>query len=189
MKKSRRRILDRLERAQRRGRPVRIERDRVHDGQVGGFVLAVTRRWVALEVLHDGLFPDGIAFVRPKHVTRVRKGDHWAYAERVLAGHGHVMPHVRLPDDARTRDVLQVASDRGPMIAFHLEHEEDGPLMVGHLVDLADDGFTLRFIDPAGEWEHPELREFAYGEVTRIDVGTQYVQALADYGDPAPEGA
>jgi len=188
MKKSRRRVLDRLERAQRRGRPVRLERDRVHDGNVDGIVLAVTRRWVAVELL-DGPYPDGITFVRPKHVTRVCQDGGWRYTQRVLAGVGHQPRHVALPEDARTRDVLEIASAISPMIAFHLEHEEDTPMMVGHVFALGDDELELRFIDSEGAWEHPEVRVFGYGEVTRIDVGSRYVEALATYGDPAPEDA
>lgn len=167
---------------------MRLERDRVHDENLDGLVLAVTRRWVAVQVL-DGSYPDGVAFVRPKHVTRVRKDDGWRYTQRVLAGLDHVTPHVDLPEDARTRDVLEVAERLGPMIAFHLEHEETSPMMVGHIHHLGDEELELRFIDSAGIWEHPEVRVFGYGEVSRLDVDARYLQGLATYGDPAPEDA
>ncbi len=188
MKTSRRKVLDRLERAQRRGRPVRIERDRVHDGDVRGFVAAVSDRWVAVELVHDNVHPDGLAFVRVKHVTRVRKDRDAGFVIRALRETGPTRAHVTLPQDARTRDVLRVAADRASVVGFYDEDRDASAYFVGRPTAVDEDGFDFRYISTGGRWNR-SVERFEFREVSRLDVGARYLDALATYGDPVPEDA
>lgn len=188
MKKSRRRVLDRLERAQRRGRPVRLERDRVHDGNVRGFVAAVSDRWVAIELIHDSVHPDGLSFVRVKHVSRVRKDRDADFVMRALRETGPTRAQVTLPKDARTRDVLRLAAERARVVGFYDESRDASAYYVGRPTSVDDDGFDFRYVSTGGRWNR-SLERFEFREVSRLDIDARYLQALATYGDQAPEDA
>jgi hypothetical protein len=188
MKKSRQRILDRLDLALEDGHAVRIERDVLDDGDLYGIVLGLSPRWVAIQQLNDRVYPDGLAFFRVKHVTKVRKDRDSDYVLRALAALDHEPQPVDLPAEARTRDVLRLASERGPVLSFYDEREGESAMWVGRLGKQDDKTFALRFIGTDGRWDAGTDR-FPYSAATLIETGTRYLEGIARFGDPAPPDA
>ncbi|WP_019143559.1 hypothetical protein [Aeromicrobium massiliense] len=187
MKTSRRRVLDRLQIALEDGHVVRIERDDLDDGDLYGLVVGLSSRWVAVEQLADRIYPDGVALVRTKHVTQVRKDRDTDYVLRALSAMGHAPRRIDLRAETRTRDALEQASHLAPIVGFYDEHD-DSAMWVGHLGELGATDFTLHFVSTDGRWDERTDR-FPYSTVTLVESGTRYLDGIARFAAPAPEGA
>lgn len=166
-------------------RSVEIHRDGLTDDPIYGYVTAVTKRWVALQVLTDAVYFDGHEAIRTRDITKVRFDRDPDYRDRAIAALGRPAPDFPLPDDARTADVLGAAAARADLIGVHEERYEGEPLLVGKLTRTGQKRFRLLFIGPGGIWDAEPRRE-PYSDVTRVSFGGRYYEALERFGDPLP---
>lgn len=167
--------------------PVIIERN--HDwwaADVRGFVVGLTKRWVVVQALSDAIYADGVQMIRRKHVTDVIDNSERGYIARAAAALGRSEVGLSVPADARTPDVLRVASAHSPLVGVFIEKKDEDARLIGHITAYGDKTFDMQLIGPKGEWTTTSSRH-KYKHVTRIEVGDRYSGGLSRFGDPRPE--
>jgi len=180
-------IVDQLREAARYQYPVRIDRGRGAWGleSVYGFVVSVSRRWVAVQSFVDSVHFDGYEVVRIGDVIGVADKRTNGYVERVIGVLGRPEVDFSLPADATTREVLGSATEHSSLVRIHFEMELDDPMFVGSIVQLGARKYEIQRIDTSGVWESEPTRWW-YGEVTRIGFGDRYSATLQRFGDKRP---
>lgn len=183
---SARRIVAQLRDAQAGQYPVRIERGHeLTPNAFYGFVVGVSKQWVAVQALSNGVYIDGYDLVRFKDVVSVDDQRENGYKERALAILGRPAVDYALPPEPTTAEVLRSAMQHSPMIMVMLGLLSDSPTLVGEITELGARTFSMRLINPAGVWFDPT--RWWYKDVTRVSFADRYTNALHRFGDPAPE--
>lgn len=166
---------------------VRLHRSIRRSDDIEGFVVGVGDKWVLLALLDDLLILNGYVAVRLDDVEKVRRrGGPDSMVGRALASRGQWPPvraDVRL--DGKTTELLQSAAEQWPVVTLHLEHEDPTDCFVGRPVDYTTRSVDWLDISPEAEWcdnvvKHP------LSQVTRVDFGGLYEEALVAVGGPPP---
>jgi hypothetical protein len=84
--------------------------------------------------------------------------------------------------------VIQSASDLFPLITVHCEVKDAGACYIGRLFDVDEDRLLLTYIDPNARWDQDEPDRFRIKDITRIDFGGQYEDALYLVGGEPSDG-
>lgn len=184
MKKSK--IRRRLQKSLDNRRIATVVRDDFDLRSTSGFVIALTQDWVVVHALNAGVYLDEVAFLRLQDVSKVWFRDDDAYHHRAVDDLGQSTATVDCPDDADVRQMLSIASAHGDVLAVYTEVVDDDALFVGRLIKLRKKSFDLHFVGRDGVWVD-ELDRHRYKDVTRIEVGGRYLDALSTYADPYPE--
>ncbi|HXH04289.1 MAG TPA: hypothetical protein VNN09_13360 [Candidatus Competibacteraceae bacterium] len=168
-----------LEQARRDGTLVRIHREELGAAWVDGYVLGLGRAWCLVGVIGDDIRPNGFQALRLEHISNLELPcPNHTFKARALALRGYSRPQppaLDLDDDAA---LLRDASAAFPLITLYLEASEPDICYVGRVVMLNGDTLFLRCLNPDAEWEREHGR-FGLDEITRIDFGGGYEQALA----------
>ncbi len=174
----------RLVEAHASGRVVRARREAYDAEPTDGIVIALARDWVVLHVVADGVHLDGLVMWRIRDVDTVRDGED-DYVRRGLAALGTPVATFACESDATTRDLVAAAAALHPLSAFAVGDEGREALMIGTLVKLGRRRIRHRFVHPDGTWADEDDR-WRYEQISAIQVGGRYVDALARFGLPSP---
>lgn len=174
----------RLVRSMEDGRIATIVRDAFDLTFTDGFVIAMTGDWVVLHSL-DGVYLDGIVMLRRQDISRVLFRDDDAYHHRAIAASGEKVTEFTCGDGGGAPELLSAADDRADIVAVHFEVLEGEPLIVGRLIDLRKKSFDLHFVGRDGVWVD-DVDRWRYRDLTRIEVGGRYLDALNKFADPYP---
>ncbi|MDQ1104745.1 hypothetical protein [Nocardioides zeae] len=175
----------RLESALVEGRITTVWRDAFEIASTDGLVVALTDDWVVLHDLADGVHLDGLVALRLRDVSRVLFRDDDAYHRRALAALGVEVATYEVEADVDARGLLARAQAEDRLVAIHLEVLRGEPMTLGRLLDLRRKRFVIHYIGRDGEWAR-EPERWRYRDVTRIEVGGRYLEALERFGDPFP---
>jgi hypothetical protein len=158
-------------------------------GRLIGFVVAAGKEWLLLhEVDPDLWMLDGHVAVRLRHVTQLipclYKGSD--YPTRVLRHFGEDRPHA-LPeiDLSSVRTLVKTAAATAPLIGIECEKSAPKCAFFGVPLKMKKGVLTLRDINVDGRWD-PTPSKHRLSDITRVQVGTRYEQALAAIGGPTP---
>lgn len=173
----------RLEQAAGSGRVVDMAREELGQDD-RGFILSLSDHWVALQVLADGVYVDGVVLLRVQDISAVRDA-HSAYVARALERLEQSSALFAIPTGADARDLVVLAAELHPFSAFALADDGDEALMIGRLVKAGRRRARHRFIEADGTWADADDR-WRYDEIVSIHVGGRYIDALARFGDPGP---
>ncbi len=174
-----------LESALAEGRIATVVRDAFELDMTDGLVVAVTDDWVVLHELAFGVHLDGLTALRLRDVSRVWFRDDDAYHRRALAGLGAEVATYEVEADVDARGLLARAQAEGRLVAVHLEVLRDEPMTLGRLLELRRKRFVIHYLGRDGEWAR-EPERWRYRDVTRVEVGGRYLEALERFGDPYP---
>jgi len=170
------------------GRIATVVRDAFDLTITDGFVIALTDEWLVMHGLEDGVHLDDIVMLRLRDVSRVWFRDDDAYHHRAIAGLGQSVASFECDDTASARELLNAASGRAEILAIHLETLQGEPLFVGRVVDARKKSFDLHYVGRDGVWSG-HVDRLKYRDVTRIELGGRYLQALSSFADPYPLSA
>jgi hypothetical protein len=173
----------RLEQAVGSGRVVDLVRDSLGQDD-RGFVLSLSEGWVALQVLADGVYVDGVVLLRVQDISAVRDV-HSDYVARALEGLEQSPASFAIPAGSDARELVILAAELHPLSAFALADDGDEALMVGRLVKAGRRRARHRFLDADGTWADADDR-WRYDEIVSIYIGGRYIDALARFADPGP---
>ncbi|MCO7237824.1 hypothetical protein [Aeromicrobium sp. CnD17-E] len=173
----------RLEQAVGSGRAVDLVRDSLGQDD-RGFVLSLSGGWVALQVLADGVYVDGVVLLRVQDISAVRDA-HSTYVARALERLEQTLASFAIPTGADARDLLILAAGLHPFSAFAVEDDGDEALMIGRLLKAGRKQARHRFIDADGTWADADDR-WKYDEIVSVYIGGRYIDALARFADPGP---
>jgi len=182
-------IRARLERARDEGFPARV-RSWIPDADlVDGFVVALGREWVALARLSDRIELNGWTMLRLKHVRAVKlTPDPDAFKVKALKARGQWPP---TPPSVRLDDVSDLVTDvaaTASMVAVHCELDRPDVCWIGAVREVKGKTLSLLDVKPNGSWDR-KPQKFDLDDVTRLDFGDGYQDALLIVAGPAPMAA
>jgi hypothetical protein len=181
MSKVRRRLVKSLS----DGRIATVVRDAFEINMTDGFVIALTDDWLVMHALDDGVYLDDIVILRLRDVSRVWFRDDDAYHHRAIAGLGRRAATFECEDSPSASQLLSATSARADIFAIHLEGLDGEPMFIGRLVDLRKKSFDFHYVGRDGVWAN-EVDRIKHRDITRIEVGGRYLEALNRFADPRP---
>ncbi|GII93407.1 hypothetical protein [Sinosporangium siamense] len=182
-------ILQDLKRARRSGKPVRVSREIDCADRFDAYVVGIGRKWVLLHTISDELHLDGHSAIRLhdiKHATRSGwKGA--AMTHRVLALRGECVHSPAGVDLDSTAGLIGTLTEAFPLMAVYIEKIDPHVCYIGRAHGITrKKRLRLQEIGPAANWA------FTYStnkttDITRLDVGGGYIDALHTVGGDPPE--
>lgn len=179
-------IREKLTTAHRDAQVVRVTREACELGGELGYVIALERDLLLLLCISNEIRFDGFVVLRVEDVSDIElPHDHADFVEEALELRGESVseaPAIPLSDLAAA---LRSAGALYPLVAIHRELAATDICHIGKVVDVSESSVALIEIDPDAEWEE-EVTRYALSEITRMEFGGGYEEALALVGGAAP---
>ena len=142
-----------------------------------GYVVGINDTFVLLQYLNsDTVTLSGYIALPLKQVKRVYVVGNENFLPRAVANKG-IAP--QMPLDVIITDfpgLISSANDHYPLITLVCEKKEPSHIYLGRVEQLGNKSVHLRPVDMRGEWV--EVRKFAYKDITRVEFGDGYSEAL-----------
>ena len=84
--------------------------------------------------------------------------------------------------------MLRLIDDRAEFVCVYLETRKDYWLLIGKVLRIGEKRLDLHFIGRDGVWSD-FVEAWKLKDITRIEFGGRYIQALEQFGDSMPLGA
>ena len=157
----------------------------------GGFVVALTKRWVVVHVLRDGFYLDDLILLRLDQIKKVGKverhrGDN--FVTRVVESMGVPIGVFDVAEDAKRPELFDALRRRGDLVCLFHETKGFGWVEVGAVLEVEREHNRITFhaIDGNGVWaEEPGWRQMK--NIIRVDVGGRYLKAYEQFGERRPD--
>ena len=82
-------------------------------------------------------------------------------------------------------ELIRSVAEHYPLITFHPEKKKPDVCYIGPLISMTEHTFTIEDLDCNGEWSGP--RRMKFNDITRIDFGGGYEEALAATAPSRPK--
>lgn len=184
MDKRQAKVRERLGRAQDELALVRIDRGSDVDS-IDGYVVSVGAEWLLLAVLDHAIVLDGHTALRLEDVRRVRSRSSGDMAQQALDLREQWPPGppaVQVDLDSTWAMLTSLMTQ--PLVTVHPENEDADICFVGVPVGLGDRSLRLLEVTPRAVWASRPTK-FRLDDITRIDIGGRYEQALLSVAGPA----
>lgn len=165
-------------------RIVELDRSPVTDHSLRGFVVQANRRFVLLNVIDDSFFLNGFSIFPTDTICRFRvvenrRADMIRYVLTQRYPEGY--PQRPLFDTGELKDFSFLERVHGgyPIITVFREEIDDTVCAVGRVERIKRKSFRLEAMDVDAGWD--DVEKFRYRDVTRIDFGGHYEEALWMY--------
>ena len=167
-----------LEKACSKGDLVRLWREDIEHGSALGYIEGVGDEWFTLCFVGPDINFDGFSCMRSVDVTEFDAShDHTDFVERALEIRGSARPVSPKIDLTSIRTILESAGQQFTLVTLHREEVDPETCWIGSVLSVDDEVVRLRAISPDAKWlDEPEVHELA--EITRVDVGARYEEAL-----------
>jgi hypothetical protein len=147
-------------------------------GTVNGYVLDIGPQFFLIALVSDGLRPNGFQCYRLADIRKLQVPDKFArFHEAVLKKRGIRFPKKPRVDVSSLEKLLRTANRAFPLVTIHREKIDEGACWIGRVVDLGSGRVTLLEIGPDASWDN-ELETYRLSEITRVDFGGDYENAL-----------
>jgi len=158
----------------------------VEAGHVDGMVVALAKDWVLVLVLSEGIRYGGFQAFRVRDISEVElPAPYAAFYRRALRARGLRRPRTPRLDLSGTAELILSAGRCFPLVTIHKEKADPEVCHIGRPVLCSSASVALMEITPHGVWdEAPTVHRLA--EITRVDVGGAYEEALALAALPTP---
>ncbi|HEY3548011.1 MAG TPA: hypothetical protein VGK17_18215 [Propionicimonas sp.] len=175
-----------LVRAQEDGLIVVVRRWIPGAERLEGFVVDVSAGWVAVQRLSDRIEFDGWYLVRVKDIQAISiDPDPECFEVKALKARGlwpPTAPDMRLDD---LLGVFPAAFAEAGLVSVFDEFDRPDVCWIGTITSLDEKKLSLLEVDTRGGWAR-KPRTFRPDDVTRVDFGGGYEQALALVAGPPP---
>ncbi len=177
---------EQLEAAQRGSSVVCVGRDSFESEGELGFIIAVNADLVLLLCVSNQIRLDGFAVVRICDISGLEAPHaHDQFVEEALRLRGEAVPDAPEVDITSIGSALRAAGKLHSVLAVHREEVESEVCHVGAVVSVSRESIGLLEIGPDADWDE-EPTTYALSEITRIDFGGGYEEALALVGGHPP---
>jgi len=165
-----------LQRALRTKQLVKFTRP-FEPGSVDGYVLAIGPQFFLLALVDDVRF-NGFQCLRISDVRGLQvPAKYAAFVESALKVRGERMlrkPRLQL---ASLEELLWSANRAFPLVTIHREKVDPDVCHIGRITALQNNHVSLLEIGPDALWDK-EISEYSLKEITRVDFGGDYEEAL-----------
>jgi hypothetical protein len=182
-------VLARLEHAQTEQLLVRLRRWIPDADRLEGFVVGIGAEWVALQRLSDRIAFDGWQLVRRKdiqsvtiepdpdcfEITALRARDLWP----------PTAPELDLDLDDTVGAITTASRAAATMLSVHVELDRPDVCWIGAVTSVDERLLRLLEVNTHGGWAR-RSRTFDPADVTRLDLGGGYEEALLLVAGPPP---
>jgi hypothetical protein len=165
---------------------VRVSRSIRRSDKLDGFVVGLGQAWVLLAVLDHSIYLNGYAALRLGDVSRVAlRGGPDSFVGRALAARGEWPPVSVDVDLGSVAELVRTAAEVATLVTLHIEEDDPTVCFIGRPVRFTSRSVRLLEITPQAEWED-RPNKWAFADVTRVDFGGRYEEALALIGGAPP---
>lgn len=179
-------VLGRLEHAQAAHLLVHVRRWIPHADRLEGFVVGIGADWVALQRLSDRITFDGWYLIRRKDIQAVSiDPEPDSFEVRALQARDMwppSAPEVNLEDAV---GAITSSAGLATMVSVFDEFDRPDVCWIGALVSVDADRLRLLEVNAHGGWAR-KPRAFDPADVTRLDFGGGYEEALLLVAGPPP---
>lgn len=176
-----------LENARTEQSIVRITRGNFEEQGELGYVEALGEDLLLLAVISDDIWFNGFALVRIDDISELESPhEHADFVEEALRLRDESVapaPAISLADIA---SAVRTAGRLFPLVVIHREEVEPETCRIGRVLKVTKESLSLLEIGPDAEWED-EPSSIALDEITRVDFGGGYEDALALVGGKGPD--
>lgn len=154
-----------------------------------GYVVGASAKWLVLLVIGDGVSFAGYQALRLRDVVALEApSPRSAFYEAVLRKRGQRRPRAPQLDLDSTQSLVLSASQRFPLVTLHREKADPEVCHIGRVISASATSVSMLEVDPDARWDE-DPRTYRLAQVTRIDFGGPYEQALALVAEPAKRPA
>lgn len=156
---------------------VRLDRKPLDKFSLDGFVVGLSRKLLCLHVI-DGrtLLSNGYAVVRLPDIHSYCV-DEKAFIDRALRLLGRMPASLDAADLSGWRSLLKSVQPQYPFVTIRMEKGAPGCAFIGKMVKHSARSVVIEAVSVSGHWEGRQ--EFAYKDITMVELGDGYVNSLA----------
>jgi len=174
-----------LEAAVDRKQLVRFTRP-FEQGSINGYVLAVGPRWLLLALVSGDIRFNGFQCFRLRDVRELQiPHPHARFVQAALKKRGERVPKKPRVAVASIGELLQSANRSFPLVTIWREEVDPDGCWIGRVRDVDRRRVALLEINPDARW-HDEPTDYRLSEITRVDFGGDYEDALSIVGGSPP---
>jgi hypothetical protein len=157
------------------------------DGWVQGYVLDIGPRFLLMAIVGDDVWFDGFQCFRLSDVRELEVPHKYAaFAEAALRKRGERIPKKPRVSMASLEELLLSAGRAYGLVSIHREQVNPDWIDIGRVVGVDDGRVKLLPIKPDASWDN-EPNVYRLSEITCVDFGKDYENALQLVGGPSPE--
>lgn len=156
-------------------------------GRCEGYVLAIGPKFFLLALLGDEVRFNGFRCFRISDVRKLRApAKYTAFLEAALKKRGEKIPMNPRIEVASVERLLQSANRAFPLVTIHREKVDPDICHIGRVAAISKGQVSLLEINPDALWDK-ETSEYRLNEITRVDFGGGYEEALHLVGGAPPK--
>ena len=175
---------ERLVASMRERRLIRLTR-KFEPSHVRGYVLDVGPTLFIMLLVSDRIWLDGYECFRIGDVQTLEHDPYASFAETALWLRREVRPEVSPVSVTSLADLLRSAADAFPLITIHTEQDDPDCCWIGQVLSVDQKKVQLQEIRPGATWVVGP-REFRLNQITRVNFGGDYEDALFIAGGGSP---
>ncbi len=165
----------------------RLERSSLEKGHFTGYVIDATDELVLLLVVGDLIRFNGFSVLRVGDLSSIEvPAPNRDFIEQALHVRGEEVVSAPRVDLASLVSALSSAGREFPLITIHQEEVDPDVCFIGRVTAVDEAKLTLLDIDSNAEWDE-EPTERNVTDITRVDFGGQYEDALFQVGGEPPD--
>jgi hypothetical protein len=154
---------------------------------IKGYVLDIGPRFFLMAIVGDRIRFDGFSCIRLSDVRELQAPhDYAAFAEAALRKRGERMPKKPRISVASLEELLLSAGRAFELVTIHREQVNPEVRVIGRVVGVDKGRVKLLQIGPDANWDD-EPKVYRLKEITRVDFGGDYENALRLVGGPSGE--
>jgi hypothetical protein len=176
----------RLREAARAGTLVRFS-TRFEKPLIHGYILDVGPRFFLLALVSDRIWFDGFECFRVGDVRGFKPHPRAVFVEAALKQRHERRPKAPRVDMANIAGLLLSAARAFPLVAIHRERINPDVCHIGSVVRVDRGSVLLLEINPDATWDQKPT-EYRLNEITRVNFGGDYENALTLVGGVLPPG-
>jgi len=176
-----------LKTAQAEAWVIKLERGDFESEGETGYILSIGPSLLLLLIISTEIRFNGFTVIRIEDITKLEAPHiHAEFIEEVLRRRGESIEEAPPVSVADMTNAIQAVSRLFPTVAIHREVENSSICHIGKVVRVDAEHVHLLEIDPDAKWEE-EPTDYRIADITRLDFGGGYEDALALVGGDGPE--
>ncbi len=175
-----------LEAACAEPRVVQLTRGAFEEESDLAYVCALGSELALLLRVSNEIYLNGFSVVRIADVTELEAPhDHADFVEEALRRRGEAVAEAPAVSLLGMAAAIRTAGRLFPLLTLFREETNAEVCHIGRVVEVSDDRIHLLEIDPDAEWDD-ETTAYRVAEITRVDFGGRYEEALGLVGGEPP---